>query len=132
MIFLIRIKLVDVSHLSPKEQQDLVQLLADFYSLFPQSATPLGQTSVVNHLISTTGPLIRQPLRRVPEALKGIMISEVDRMLDHNVIRPSTSLWLFPVVMVRKADGSWRFCIDYRKLNSNTHRDSYPLPLWTF
>ena len=119
---------VDISHLSPKEQQDLVQLLTDFRSLFPPSGTPLGQTSVVNHSIPTTGPPIRQPLRRVPEALKNIMISEVDRMLDHNVICPSTSPWSSPVVMVRKPDGSWKFCIDYRKLNSITHRDAYPLP----
>ena len=61
IIFLIRIKLVDISHLSPKEQQDLVQLLTDFCTLFPQSGTPLGQTSVVNHLISTTGPLSANP-----------------------------------------------------------------------
>ena len=63
--FLIRIKLVDISHLSPKEQLDLVQLLTDFCSLFPPLGTPLVQTSVVNHLIPTTGPPIRQPLRRV-------------------------------------------------------------------
>ena len=56
------------------------------------------------------------------------MISEVDRMLDHNAICPSTSLWSFPVVMVLKPDGSWRFCIDYRKLYSIMHYDSYPLP----
>ena len=56
------------------------------------------------------------------------MISEVDRTLDHNVIRPSTSLWSFPVVMMRKLDGTWRFYIDYHKLYSIPHRDSYSLP----
>lgn len=119
---------VDISHLSTNEQQALVQLLIDFRSLFPSNGSPLGQTSVVSHSIPTTGAPIRQPLRRVPEALKNIMASEVDRMLDHNVIRPSTSPWSSPVVMVRKPDGSWRFCIDYRKLNAITHRDAYPLP----
>ena len=126
IIFLIRIKLVDISHLSPKEEQDLVQLLADFCSLFPQSGAPLVQTSV-NHSIPTTGPPIHQPLRRVPEALKSIMIDH-NIMLDHNAIHPSTSLWSFPVVMVLKPDGSWRFCIGYCKLYSIMHCDSYLLP----
>ena len=49
-------------------------------------------------------------------------------MLDQGVVRPSTSPWSSPIVMVRKKDGSWRFCVDYRKVNAVTRQDAYPLP----
>ena len=48
-------------------------------------------------------------------------------MLDQNIIRPSTSPWASPVVMVQKGDGSWHFCVDHCWLNSITHV-MHPLP----
>ena len=50
-------------------------------------------------------------------------------MLEANVVRRSKSPWSFPVVIVDKKDGSKRFCVDFRKLNQITKRNSYPLPL---
>ncbi len=49
-------------------------------------------------------------------------------MLERNVIQPCTSPWASPVVLVRKRDGSLRFCVDFRKVNAVTRRDAYPLP----
>ena len=99
-----------------------------FDDLFVSENGALGRTKVVKHSINTSGGPIRQPMRRQPESLKGDMNEEVGKMLSKGVIRPSSSPWSSPVVMVRKKNGSWRFCIDYRKLNAVTHQDASPLP----
>ena len=114
--------------LSTAERSQLVELLTEFHDIFAPPTGPQGCTSTVKHTIPTVGPPVRQPMCRVPEALKDSISCEVNRMLEQNIIRPSSSPWSSPVVMVQKKDGSWRFCIDYRKLNSATHRDAYPLP----
>lgn len=49
-------------------------------------------------------------------------------MLGKGVIRESTSPWSSPVVLIRKRDGTWRFCVDYRKLNGAAKKDVHPLP----
>ncbi|KAH9171777.1 hypothetical protein AeNC1_017768, partial [Aphanomyces euteiches] len=56
------------------------------------------------------------------------MEAEIQQYLELGLIRPSTSPWASPVLMIRKPDGSIRFCIDYRRLNEVTIKDSYPLP----
>jgi hypothetical protein len=57
-----------------------------------------------------------------------IVKRECDDMLKKGVIKPSSSPWSSPVVLVKKKNGDIRFCVDYRKLNSLTTKDSYPLP----
>ena len=114
------------SELTTKEMKELRGLLEEYSELF--SDGELGRTSKVKHGISTSGPPIRQPIRRQPVALRKTVQEEVHKMLKNKVILPSTSPWSSPIIMVRKKDGSWRFCIDFRKLNSVTHKDAYPLP----
>ena len=76
--------------MSLDEQTELKNLLVEFRDVFSTGGLS-GCTSVVKHSIPTTGMPIHQPLRRVPEALKETIESEVTRMLEQSVIRPSTS-----------------------------------------
>jgi hypothetical protein len=53
---------------------------------------------------------------------------QLKELLDLGLIRPSVSPWGAPVIFIRKKDGSWRLCIDYRQLNKATIKNQYPLP----
>ncbi|KAL6471884.1 hypothetical protein MHYP_G00205340 [Metynnis hypsauchen] len=98
-------------------------------SVFSSGPHDLGRTHLSSHSINTgNAPPIKQAPRRVPIHLQGEMQQEVQDMLNHGIIRPSHSPWAAPVVLVRKKDGSLRFCVDYRKLNEVTVKDAYPLP----
>ena len=119
---------LDSSLLSSMEKTKLLDLLAEYSDVFATVGTPGAQNHVVKHTIKTTGLPIRQPLRRASVTLKETVDKEGTKMLENRIIRPSASPWSSPVVMVKKQDGTWRFCIDYRKLNAVTHQDAYPLP----
>ncbi|MBJ5579750.1 RNA-directed DNA polymerase [Salmonella enterica subsp. enterica serovar Derby] len=71
---------------------------------------------------------IRQPARRHPLAKREEVNHLVNEMKKQDVIEPFSSPWASPVVLVRKKDGSTRFCVEYRRLNDITKKDSYPLP----
>ncbi len=52
----------------------------------------------------------------------------IDDMLEHDTIRPSNSPWASPIVLVKKKDGSTRFCVDFRRVNEISRKDAYPIP----
>jgi len=90
----------------------------------------VGRTPLVEHTIDTGDHRpIRQPLRRQPFQHQAYIDEETDRMLEYGIIEPAASPWASNVVVVKKKDGSLRFCVDYQRLNSITYKDSYPLPL---
>ena len=103
-------------------------LLVEFQDIFSTAQEPLGCTDNVTHDIKTTGKPVKVGYRRIPPGLRDEAIKEEERMKELGVIEPSESPWAAPVVLVRKKDGSLRYCIDYRRLNDVTIKDSYPLP----
>ena len=71
---------------------------------------------------------VYQPPYRAEHRARAVEKTEIERMLKEGVIEPSSSEWAIPVVLVPKKDGTLRFCVDYRRLNALTRRDSYPIP----
>jgi hypothetical protein len=72
-------------------------------------------------------PIARTPYRMSTPELQELKM-QLKELLDLGLIRPSVSPWGAPVIFIRKKDGSWRLCIDYRQLNKATIKNQYPLP----
>ena len=116
-------------NLSEEEQTRLKQFLTTNAGVFALDQSELETTDVVTHTVNTGDHSpIRQHPRRTPFALRNQVTEMVKDMLDHQVIQPSSSPWASPIVLVEKKDGSLRFCVDYRRLNSITKMDVFPLP----
>ena len=114
--------------LSPLQQQQLNELFREFSDVFSRGEDDLRNTPLLELAIETHGPPLRQPYRRQSPAVRREEMAQVQQMLSSNVIRPSNSPWASPVVMVRKKDGSLRFCVDFRQLNAAKVKDAHPLP----
>lgn len=107
----------------------LKSVLTQYSDVFIEPDGSLGRTDLVKHSINTgDARSIKLPPRRLPIHQKKIAEQEIDKMLREDVIEPSNSPWAAPIVLVKKRDGTTRFCVDYRKLNSVTKKDAYPLP----
>ncbi|XP_071476579.1 uncharacterized protein [Diadema antillarum] len=88
-----------------------------------------GKTHLGSHSIRlTSDDPVRQKPYPVPHALRGVIEEEVEKMVELGVIEKSNSPYSSPIVIVKKSDGSNRFCIDFRRLNRVTVFDAEPLP----
>ena len=120
---------LDAADLRVTECELLHSLVMEFSDVFALNSSELGRTSITTHKIDTgDSPPLRQPPRHVPFALRGKVDSLVEDMLEQGVITPSSSPWASPIFLVAKKDGSTRFCVDYRRLNTVTKLDVHPLP----
>ena len=71
---------------------------------------------------------MRQPPYRLAHAYRDVVKKELQEMQECGIIEPSASEWASPIVLVKKKDGTLRFCVDYRRLNSVSQADAYPMP----
>lgn len=122
-----------LGHLSDKERAHIEPLLMSVLDVFDEPG-PEGCSLSVEHRIETgdARPIAKRPYR-VPFHERNIVNKHLDEMLSKGIIRPSDSPWSAPVVLVKKkgreGDVKYRFCTDFRALNSITRVDVYPLPL---
>lgn len=120
---------VNIGPLTKEQGRKFRTLLTEFADLFAKDITELGRTQIVQHKIYTEDvPPINSRPYNVPPDEQNFIKEEIERMLESGIIQPSESPWTSPVVLVRKKNGKLRFCVDYRKLNSITKKDAYPLP----
>ena len=90
----------------------------------------IGTINLAKHRIELkegAKPVYQQPYRAGPHQ-RQLEEIEIKKMLDADVIEPAITEWAAPIVFAPKKDGYLRFCIDYRRLNELTVRDSYPIP----
>ncbi|KFM56688.1 Retrovirus-related Pol polyprotein from transposon 412, partial [Stegodyphus mimosarum] len=122
-------ELLQNAQLNDEEKNAAERVIKDLQDVFSRSSSDVGRTSLTQHRIDTGDhPPIKQHPRRLPIAKQEEVRALLKDMQESNVIEPSASPWASPIVLVRKKDGSTRFCVDYRRLNEVTKKDSYPLP----
>ncbi|KAJ9536799.1 LOW QUALITY PROTEIN: hypothetical protein OSB04_un000023 [Centaurea solstitialis] len=112
-----------------KSIQD-IPVVREFPEVFPEELPglpPPRQVEFHIDLIPGAGPIAKSPYRLAPSEMQELS-SQLQELLDKGFIRPSSSPWGALVLFVKKKDGSFRMCIDYRELNKITIKNRYPLP----
>ncbi|GJZ46608.1 putative reverse transcriptase domain-containing protein [Tanacetum coccineum] len=129
---------VFLAHITTKEAEDKseekrledVPIVRDFPEVFPEDLSGIPPTRQVEFqidLVPGAAPVARAPYRLAPSEMKELA-EQLQELSDKGFLRPSSSPWGAPVLFVKKKDGSFRMCIDYRELNKLTVKNRYPLP----
>ena len=117
------------SHLPEDVSKRLMQVLRENEKAFILEEGELGKMDIdkVKIAVEDETP-VRGRSFRYPERAQTIIADLLEDMREKDVIEPSTSAWLSPIVLVSKPDGSKRMCLDYRGVNTHLTTDIYPLP----
>ncbi|GJS77949.1 putative reverse transcriptase domain-containing protein [Tanacetum coccineum] len=129
-IFLAHVTAKEVEGKSEMKRLEDVSIVQDFPEVFPEDLPGLPPTRQVEFqidLVPGAAPVARAPYRLAPSEMKELS-EQLKELSDKGFIRPSSSPWGAPVLFVKKKDGSFRMCIDYRELNKLTVKNRYPLP----
>ena len=118
------------SKLPEKQLNKIHKLISEYDHIFSKDKNDLGYYNESEFKIETGNEKpVKSKAYRVPFAQQANIDNMVDEMLENRIITKCQSAWSSPVVIVKKKDGTDRFCVDYRKLNGITVKDVYPVPL---
>ena len=111
------------------EKEDLRNVIEEFCDIFSNGKYDLGKCSVTKHKIETTSerPIKSNPYR-VSKVERKLISDQVNDLLELGIVERTNSEWSSPVLLVKRKDGTLRFCVDFRRLNEITIKDCYPLP----
>lgn len=121
-----------MDYISRHQEEELADLVERYESNILSDGDHIPMSNLGLHEIDVgdAKPISRPPYR-IPQAREEFVKQEIEKGLKTRLIRPSTSPWAFPVVVVPKQNGKLRMCINYIPLNRVTKKNAYPLPLIT-
>lgn len=125
----IKVEEILIGDIDDKYKKELVKILTEYRDCISQATNELGCAKSIEMRIELNDdqPFFCRPYR-MARAEQEIIKDMVNELLENDIIRESNSNYASPVVLVKKKNGESRMCIDFRKLNSITIRDNYPLP----
>ena len=112
---------LDCADPSMEQKQKLINFLGRNRKMFAKDMSEIGETNLHTHTIHTgdAKPVSSPPYRQTPK-MRAELENQFEEMERHGIIEESTSPWYSPVLIVRKPNNEWRFCVDYQKLNAVT------------
>ena len=123
---------IDLSNTIPltdEQRSQLQAMLLRNIAVFADNPKRTPTTTLAQHRIDTGAhPPVAVPPYRMPPSQRALIDQQAQEMLENGVVRPSSSPYSSPVLLVKKSDGKERFCVDFRRLNLLTKKDVYPLP----
>ena len=117
--------------LSPSQRKKALSFLhrrAKTFARNPSAPAPYQGGKFQVRIDTGDAPPTKERLRKMSPIKAQEIARQVKEMFDNGVVSKSNSPWASPVVLAKKSDGTWRFCVDYRGLNRVTKKDAYPLP----
>ncbi|KAL4101311.1 hypothetical protein QTP88_021331 [Uroleucon formosanum] len=128
-------RVIQTEHLNSEERASLLRICKKYQDIFHFEGEPLSFTTAIQHDIKTpegTAPVNIRPYR-LPYAHRQVIVEQMEKLEQENIIQPSESPWNAPLVVVPKkpdANGKpqFRVCVDFRRLNQLTIGDAFPIP----
>lgn len=129
-MYVINIEEIQCDAKDMRKREELVSLLQDYAECFSTDTAELGCTDKIKMRIDLNSekPICYRPYR-LSEFEKSIVRDKIKDLIENKIIQESNSPYSSPIVLVKKNNGDYRLCVDYRKLNSITVKDRYPMPI---